>query len=115
MLIAHPDGTVTVNAHDAPKTNDLIATNAIGHWWNLKMTNDTKPGGKIRIYADNVLVGTYGHDGQQFYVIAKSIPDLQQADGHVDRLRYRARRILFPLVVAAVPDADQTPTTPDQT
>jgi hypothetical protein len=45
----------------------------------------------------------YGHDGQQFYVIARTLPDLARADGHVDRLRYRARRILFPLVVAPLP------------
>jgi hypothetical protein len=43
----------------------------------------------------------YGHDGQQFYVVARSVTDLQQIDGNVDRPRYRARRILFPLLASA--------------
>jgi hypothetical protein len=61
MLIAHPDGTVTVGNHD------VIKTNAIGNWWNLKVTNDTAPGGKIRIYVDNVLAGTYSSRGSRDY------------------------------------------------
>jgi len=60
MIIAHPDGTVMLG-------HDLVKTNAIGHWWNLKMTNDTKTGGKIRIYADNVLIGTYDSRGPRDY------------------------------------------------
>ena len=87
MLIAHPDGTVTVNAHDAPKTNDLIATNAIGHWWNIKMTNDTKPGGKIRIYADNVLVGTYGSRGPRDYYFKCGVYSREKSDRSEARYR----------------------------
>lgn len=56
-----------------------------------------------RSIPDPVLVRGFGHDGQQFYVVARSItaPDgLQSIDGNVDRPRYRARRILFPLLAA---------------
>ena len=53
-----------------------------------------------RDIADPVLVSTFGHDGQQFYVVARTFPNLQDADGHVDRLKYRARRVLFPALVA---------------
>jgi hypothetical protein len=60
MLIAHPDGTVTVG-------HTVIKTHAIGRWWNLKVTNDTAPGGKIKIYADNRLVGTYASRGPREY------------------------------------------------
>jgi hypothetical protein len=57
---------------------------------------------------DPVLAPGFGHDGQQFYVIAGTFPDMQDADGHVDRLRYRARRVLFPAVVAPFPAGDAT-------
>ena len=60
---------------------------------------------------DPVLVRGYGHDGQQFYVVARSItaPDgLQTLDGNVDRPRYRARRILFPLLAAPFPAGKPT-------
>lgn len=52
---------------------------------------------------DPVLTGDYGHDGQQFYVIARTFPHLTDAQGHVDNLRYRARRIVFPVVVSPFP------------
>ena len=57
MILAHPDGKVTMRG------TDLVMTNAIGRWWNLKMSNDTKDGGKVKIYADNLLVGTYDSRG----------------------------------------------------
>jgi hypothetical protein len=57
---------------------------------------------------DPVLVSTFGHDGQQFYVVARTFPNLQDADGHVDRLKYRARRVLFPALVAPLPAGDAT-------
>lgn len=57
---------------------------------------------------DPVLVPGFGHDGQQFYVMARTFPDFQAADGHVDRLRYRARRVLLPAIVAPVPAGDVT-------
>jgi len=50
-----------------------------------------------------VLVRGFGHDGQQFYVVTRSVTDLQQIDGNVDRPRYRARRILFPLLASPFP------------
>lgn len=49
------------------------------------------------------LAPDYGHDGQQFYVIAGTLPHLREAEPYVDRLRYRARRILLPAVVSPVP------------
>ncbi len=64
-----------------------------------------------RTIPDPVLVKGYGHDGQQFYVVARSItsPDgLQTLDGNVDRPRYRARRILFPLLAAPFPAGTAT-------
>ena len=61
MLIAHTNGDVTVG------NNLLIKTNAIGHWWNLKVTNDPAPGGRIHIYTDNVLVATYSSRGPRDY------------------------------------------------
>jgi hypothetical protein len=57
---------------------------------------------------DPVLTAGFGHDGQQFYVIARAFPDLQSADGHVDRLRYRARRVLYPALVAPFPAGEPT-------
>lgn len=49
---------------------------------------------------DPVLSEDYGHDGQQFYVLASVLPDLPAAEGHVDDLQYRSRRILYPLVLS---------------
>ncbi len=57
---------------------------------------------------DPVLVGDYGHDGQQFYVLAESLPDLAGAADDVDDLGYRARRILLPLVVSPLPAGEAT-------
>lgn len=36
------------------------------------------------------------HDGQQYYAIARDLPDLDAAADHVDRSHYRLQRILFP-------------------
>ena len=57
---------------------------------------------------DPVLSPGFGHDGQQFYVMARTFPDFQDADGHVDRLRYRARRVLMPALVAPFPAGEAT-------
>lgn len=57
---------------------------------------------------DPVLVAGFGHDGQQFYVMARTFPDMQDADGHVDRLKYRARRVLLPAIVSPLPAGDAT-------
>lgn len=53
---------------------------------------------------DPVLTEDYGHDGQQFYVLAAVFPDLESAQGDVDKLRYRARRVLLPALVSPAPD-----------
>lgn len=87
----------------------------------LLNTNDGDPTALLRIgdrsasrsfveqdLSDPVLTPGFGHDGQQFYVIARTFPDMQNADGHVDRLRYRARRVLFPALVAPFPAGDAT-------
>jgi hypothetical protein len=47
-----------------------------------------------------VLTQDYGHDGQQFYVVASTFPNPSKAVNYVDRIRYRFRRILFPLLVS---------------
>ena len=60
MLVAQTNNTVTIG-------HSVIATNVIGRWCNLKMTNDTMVGGKINIYWDNVLVGTYNSRGPREY------------------------------------------------
>jgi hypothetical protein len=57
---------------------------------------------------DPVLVPGFGHDGQQFYVMTNTFPDFQDADGHVDRLRYRARRVLMPAIVSPFPAGEAT-------
>ena len=54
-------------------------------------------------FTDPVLTPDYGHDGQQFYVVVENLPDLQAAAPFVDHLPYRARRILFPAIVAPLP------------
>ena len=81
MIIAHPDGRVTVRDHE------LVMTNAIGKWWNLKMTNDTKDGGKIKIYADNVLVGTYESCGSRDYYFKCGVYSRKDSDR--SEVRYR--------------------------
>lgn len=53
--------------------------------------------------ADPVLTPDYGHDGQQFYVLAGELPALDGATPYVDNVRYRARRILYPVLVAWAP------------
>lgn len=37
-----------------------------------------------------------GHDGQQFYAIARTLPHLDDAEPHLDRPRYRLQRITLP-------------------
>jgi len=73
MLIAHPDGTVTIG-------QDVIKRDAIGHWWNLKVTNDPAPDGKIKVYADNVLVGTYASRGPRDYYFKCGVYSRKNSD-----------------------------------
>lgn len=52
---------------------------------------------------DVPLIQGWGHDGQANYVLAATFPDLSQANGVVDSVPYRARRILYPAIVSWVP------------
>jgi hypothetical protein len=52
---------------------------------------------------DTQIVSGWGHDGQANYVLAATLPDLAAAEGHLDSVTYRARRIVYPALVAAVP------------
>jgi len=87
MVTAHPDGQVTVAVHDLPKVNDLILTNGIGRWWNLKITNDTKDGGKIKVYVDNILAGTYPSRGLREYYFKCGV--YSRTDSTLSDVRYR--------------------------
>jgi hypothetical protein len=73
MVIAHPDGTVTVG-------HDVIKTNAIGDWWNLKLTDDPAKGGKIKVYADNMLVKTYNSRGPREYYFKCGVYSRKNSD-----------------------------------
>jgi hypothetical protein len=81
MIFAHPDGRVTVRDHE------LLMTNAIGQWWNLKMTCDTKAGGKVRIYANDKLVGTYDSRGPRDYYFKCGVYSRDHSDK--SEVRYR--------------------------
>ncbi len=81
MIFAHPDGRVTVRDHE------LVMTNANGRWWNLKMTNDTQAGGKVNIYANNVLVGTYDSRGARDYYFKCGVYSRKDSDR--SEVRYR--------------------------
>ena len=47
-----------------------------------------------RSFPDPVLTEDYGHDGQQFYVLADTFPHVHDAIPFVDHVRYRFRREL---------------------
>lgn len=49
------------------------------------------------------LVPGWGHDGQANYVLARTFPDLAAADGHLDSVTYRARRIVYPAAASWLP------------
>jgi hypothetical protein len=80
MLVAHPDGTVTIG-------HSVVATNVINHWCNLKMTNDTQPGGKIKIYWNDTLVGTYNSRGPRDYYFKCGVYSRDNSDR--SDVRYR--------------------------
>jgi hypothetical protein len=46
---------------------DLVMTNAIGKWWNLQTSSDTKEAGKVGTCASNVLAGTNDRRGPRGY------------------------------------------------
>ncbi|HTB82132.1 MAG TPA: polysaccharide lyase family 7 protein [Candidatus Sulfotelmatobacter sp.] len=81
MIIARPDGRVTVRDHE------LVMTNAISRWWNLKMTCDTKAGGEVKIYANDVLVGTYAGRGPRDYYFKCGVYSRDHSDK--SEVRYR--------------------------
>ncbi|HEY5155842.1 MAG TPA: hypothetical protein VIJ47_13965, partial [Acidimicrobiales bacterium] len=56
-----------------------------------------------RDFPNPTLTEDYGHDGQQFYVLAATFPHPHDAIGFVDRIRYRFRRVLFPALVSPAP------------
>ena len=53
---------------------------------------------------DTHLVPGWGHDGQANYVLSRTLPDLSGAEGHLDSVTYRARRIVYPALTAPLPD-----------
>lgn len=80
-----------------------------GHDWNpttlLKVGRESISRPVVdRDLAPVDYVNGFGHDGQQFYVVAAALPDLPRIDGSIDRPRYRARRILLPALVLPLPN-----------
>lgn len=55
-----------------------------------------------RDFPDLTLPDGLGHDGQQFYVIARAPTDLDEITDHLDRPRYRLQRPLFPALAWAL-------------
>lgn len=80
MVIAHPDGTVMIG-------RTVIATNVVNRWWNLKIINDLSPGGKIKVYADNVLAGTFKNRGPRDYYFKCGV--YSRKDSHRSEVRVR--------------------------
>jgi hypothetical protein len=85
MIIAHPDGKVTVG------NRDVIKTNAIGSWWNLKVSCDPVVGGKIRIYVDDMLAGTYASRGPREYYFKCGV--YSRKDSDLSEARFRNIKI----------------------
>jgi hypothetical protein len=81
MIIARPDGTVAVG------NRDVIRTNAIGQWWNLKMTCDPETNGLIKIYVDNVLAQTYHSRGPREYYFKCGVYSRKDSDRSEARFR----------------------------
>lgn len=52
---------------------------------------------------DTHVVPGWGHDGQANYVLAAVFPDLAEADGYLDSVTYRSRRIVYPALLSWVP------------
>ena len=73
MVIAHPDGTVLIG-------HEVIKTNAIGGWGDLKLTNDPRDGGKIHVYVDDVLKGTYDSRGPRQYYFKCGVYSRKDSD-----------------------------------
>ncbi len=54
-------------------------------------------------FTDVFLTADYGHDGQQFYVLAATFPNLEEGVPYLDIPNYRARRIVFPAMASLFP------------
>lgn len=82
--------------------------------WNATTLMRVGEQGASRSYVEQdfappiVMGDDYGHDGQQFYVLATSFPHLERAEGHVDHLTYRSRRILLPFLASPFPSGMPT-------
>ncbi|MEM7143424.1 MAG: hypothetical protein AAF548_20585 [Actinomycetota bacterium] len=57
---------------------------------------------------DTHIVPGWGHDGQANYVLARALPDLHDAQGHLDSVTYRARRIVYPALASVLPPGHAT-------
>jgi hypothetical protein len=62
MLKAFPDGGGTVKRYDGP---DVVKAMAYDRWWHLNVIHEANGGGigKIRVYADGQLIGTFDDRG----------------------------------------------------
>jgi hypothetical protein len=86
----------------------LVLPQLSSHDWNptvlLRVGQDSASRPFVeRDFHHPVLVPDFGHDGQQFYVVAATFPHARDAVPYVDHIRYRFRRILFPLLVSPFP------------
>lgn len=74
------------------------------HFSQLLLTGESGPSvGAVRADIPNAdLAPGRGHDGQQFYAIARAPMHLDEVTQHLDRPRYRLQRPFFPLLAWAV-------------
>ncbi len=84
----------------------LVADDASGatHITNMLLPGEVGPSvdAVTRDIPDADLAPGRGHDGQQFYAIARSPMHLDEAAQHLDRPRYRLQRPLFPVLAWAL-------------
>jgi hypothetical protein len=57
---------------------------------------------------DPHIVSGWGHDGQANYVLSRVFPNLADAEGHLDSVTYRSRRIVYPVLTSWLPDGQPT-------
>lgn len=69
-------------------------------WLGLVQPGSDGPSAAVFVedFPDVDLIEGSGHDGQQFYAIARDFPDLGAASAHLDRPQYRLQRPLFPML-----------------
>ncbi len=84
----------------------LVANDASGadHITNMLLPGEVGPSvdAVTRDIPNADLAPGRGHDGQQFYAIARGPMHLDEAAQHLDRPRYRLQRPLFPLLAWAL-------------